>query len=100
MGNYSVLVTNAAGSLASSDAALSLLPPQPSQFQLLTLLQDGTLKLVFTGEPGAAYTIEVSTNLADWSVLTNLVNTNGTAEFNTVYSAADSQRFFRARLNQ
>ena len=100
VGNYSVLVTNVAGSLASSDAVLSLLPPEPSQFQLLSLLPDGTLKLLFTGEPGAAYTIEVSTNLTDWSVLTNLVNTNGTAEFNTVYSAADSQRFFRARLNQ
>jgi len=69
VGNYSVLVTNAAGSLASSDAVLSLIPPQPSQFQPVTLLPDGTLKLVFTGEPGAAYTIEVSTNLADWGVL-------------------------------
>ena len=49
VGNYSVLVTNPAGSLASSDAVLSLIPPQPSQFQLVSLLQDGTLKLVFTG---------------------------------------------------
>jgi hypothetical protein len=32
------LVTNVVGSLASSNALLSLLPPQPSQFQLLTLL--------------------------------------------------------------
>jgi hypothetical protein len=30
-----------------------------------------------------AYTIEDSTNLTDWGVLTNLMNTNGTAEFNT-----------------
>src|SRR4030095_14975279 len=96
VGNYSVLITNVAGSLVSTNALLSLLPPQPSQFQLLTLLPDGTLKLVFTGEPGAAYTIEVSTNLTDWSVLTNFVNTNGTTEFNTPWSAADSQRFFRA----
>src|SRR5262249_2481694 len=48
VGNYSVLVTNITGSLASSDAVLSLIPPQPSQFQLLTLLPDGTLNLVFT----------------------------------------------------
>src|SRR6185436_9173148 len=33
IGNYSVLVTNTAGSLASSDAVLSIIPPQPSQFQ-------------------------------------------------------------------
>jgi hypothetical protein len=100
VGNYSVLVTNVAGSLASTNAVLSLIPPQPSQFQLVTLLPDGTLKLVFTGEPGAAYTIEVSTNLADWSVLTNLVNTNGTIEINAGQTAAAPQRFFRARLNQ
>jgi hypothetical protein len=100
VGNYSVFVTNIAGSLVSSNALLSLLPPQPSQFQLLTLLPDGTLKLVFTGEPGAAYTIEVSTNLTDWSVLTNLVNTNGTVEFNAGQTSDYPQRFFRARLNQ
>jgi hypothetical protein len=79
---------------------LSLIPPQPSQFQLLTLLPDGTLNLVFTGEPGSAYTIEVSTNLTDWTVLTNLVNTNGTAEINAGQTADYSQRFFRTRLNQ
>jgi hypothetical protein len=100
VGNYSVLVTNVAGSLASSNAALLLTPPQRSQFQLMTLLPDGTLKLGFTGEPGAAYTIEVSTNLADWDVFTNLVNTNGTVEVNAGQTADYPQRFFRTRLNQ
>jgi hypothetical protein len=98
VGNYSVLVTNVAGSLASSNAALSLIPPQPSQFQLVSLLQDGTLKLVFTGEPGAAYTIQVSTNLADWDVFTNLVNTNGTVEISAGQTADYPQRFFRTQL--
>ncbi len=100
VGNYSVLVTNIAGSLASSNAVLSLIPPQPSQFQLVSLLQDGTLKLVFTGEPGVAYTIEVSTNLADWDVFTNIVNTNGTVEINAGQTAPYPQRFFRTRLDQ
>jgi GH25 family lysozyme M1 (1,4-beta-N-acetylmuramidase) len=100
VGNYSVLVTNIAGSIASSDAELSLIPPQPSQFQLVSLLPDGTLKLVFGGEPGLAYTIEISTNLADWAVFTNLVNTNGTVEINAGQTADYAQRFFRTRLNQ
>jgi GH25 family lysozyme M1 (1,4-beta-N-acetylmuramidase) len=100
VGNYSVLITNIAGSLASSDAVLSLIPPQPSQFQLVSLLQDGTLKLVFNGEPGVAYTIEVSTNLTDWDVFTTLVNTNGTLEINAGQTADYPQRFFRTRLNQ
>jgi hypothetical protein len=100
VGNYSVLVTNVAGSLAGSDAALTLIPPQPSQFQLITLLPDHTLQLVINGEPGATYAIEVSTNLLDWSTLTNLVNTNGTIEFNVGDTTSDAQRFFRARLAQ
>jgi hypothetical protein len=33
-------------------------------------------------------------------VFTNLVNTNGTVEINAGQTAADPQRFFRARLNQ
>ncbi len=100
VGNYSVLLTNAAGSLLSTNSALSLIPPQPSQFQLVSLLPDGTLSLSFTGETGATYTIEVSTNLANWDVLTNVVSTNGTAEFNAGPAAAFPQRYFRTRLNQ
>lgn len=42
---------------------------------------------MFTGEPGVACTIEVSTNLADWDAFTNLANTNGTVEINSGQTA-------------
>ncbi|MSU59477.1 MAG: hypothetical protein EXS35_15120 [Pedosphaera sp.] len=97
-GNYSVLVTNAAGSLLSSNALLSLIPPVPAQFQSTTLQPDQTLQLAISGEPGATYVIESSTNLTDWSTLTSLVLTNGSTLFDAGAVTNDVQRYFRARL--
>jgi len=97
-GNYSVLVTNVAGSLLSSNALLSLIPALPAQFQAITLQPDQTLQLLISGEPGATYVMESSTNLTDWTVLTNLVLTNGSAIFNAGSVTNDEQRYFRARL--
>lgn len=97
-GNYSVLVTNVAGSLLSSNALLTLLPPLPSQFQPPLLLPDQSLQLGITGEPGATYLIQTSTNLVDWDTLTSLVLTNGSGVFNAGPATSEDQRFFRARL--
>src|SRR5262249_27311198 len=41
---YPVLAPNVAGPLPTTNPALPLTPPQPSQFQLVSLLPDGTLK--------------------------------------------------------
>jgi len=55
------------------------------------------LQLVASGQPGATYVIETSTNLTGWTAFTNLVATNGVMELNIVPPANDLQRFFRAR---
>jgi len=96
-GNYSVIATNVAGSVLSSNALLSIIPTQPAQFQLISLQPDGSLQLVASGQAGATYVIETSTNLANWTAITNLVATNGVLELNFVPPANDLQRFFRAR---
>ena len=96
-GNYSVVATNVAGSLISSNALLSIIPTQPAQFQLISLQPGGSLQLVASGQPGATYVIETSTNLVNWTAFTNLVATNGVMELNIVPPANDLQRFFRAR---
>jgi hypothetical protein len=72
-------------------------PAQPARFQLVSLQPDFSLRLVATGLPGAAYVIETSTNLLNWSALANLVATNGMFEFNTGPATNDAQRYFRAR---
>jgi len=96
-GIYSVIATNIAGSVTSSNALLSIIPTQPAQFQLLSLQPDASLRLAGSGQAGATYVIETSTNLADWTSFTNLVATNGVLELNFVPPANDWQRFFRAR---
>jgi autotransporter-associated beta strand protein len=96
-GNYSVLVTNIAGSPVSSNAALTVLPLAPMWVQSITPLPDGRMTLVVTGEPGYVYSVDYSTNLALWQQITNLMNTNGTSSF-TDHSATNSDAgFYRAR---
>ena len=97
-GNYSVTVSNVAASVTSSNALLTVLPPQPAQFQFFSLQPDQSLQLVLSGEPGASYVIEASSNLVDWAALTNLEATNGALEFNAGPVTNAPQQFFRARL--
>ncbi len=97
-GNYSVIATNIAGSAASTNALLALLPPAAAQFQSISAQPDGSLEIIFNGDAGWDYTVEVSTNLTSWDVLTNL--TSGTGVFNlTINSMTNSpQQFYRTRV--
>jgi hypothetical protein len=97
VGNYSVVITNIAGSLASSNAALTLIPPAPAQFQLVSLQPDRSLRIVFNGDPAWTYTVETSTNLIHWSTLTNLTSASGVFDFIAGSTTNDTQRFYRAR---
>ena len=96
-GNYSVIATNIAGSLTSSNALLALLPPSAAQFQSVNL-NGGAVQISFTGDSYWTYTIETSTNLTTWNTLTNLISTNGLFNF-TAGAVTDSpQQFYRARV--
>ena len=97
VGNYSVVVTNVAGTATSAGAELSLLPPAAAQFQSVSVT-GGMVQISFSGDPYWAYTIETSTNLADWSVLTNLISTNGLFQFNAGNVTNNPQQFYRARV--
>ena len=94
-GDYTVTVTNAAGSAFSTPATLTVLPPDPSHIDSIVTLPDGQVQLKVTGDAGS-YTIEFSTNLMVWEELANVLNTNGTfwcldGETNAPH------RFYRAR---
>jgi GH25 family lysozyme M1 (1,4-beta-N-acetylmuramidase) len=96
-GNYSVLATNLAGSVVSSNALLALLPPNAAQFQFISA-SGGAVQISFSGDAVWTYTIEVSTNLTSWSALTNLTSTNGLFNFTAGFTTNAPQQFFRARV--
>lgn len=96
-GNYSVTVSNLAGSAVSSNALLTILPAAPALFQMSTLQPDGSLQMVLVGDPGATYFVEASTNLMDWSAFTNVPLTGSSSTFNAGWVTNDWQRYFRAR---
>jgi GH25 family lysozyme M1 (1,4-beta-N-acetylmuramidase) len=97
-GNYSVVATNVAGYATSSDAALALLPPTAAQFQSINVQADGMAQISFTGDAVWKYTIETSTNLADWNVLTNLTSADGNFNFTAGATTNSPQQFYRARV--
>jgi hypothetical protein len=96
-GTYSVLVTNLAGSLASANAALSIITASPGRFQPPVVESDGSLRLALSGDPGATYYVQSSTNLVDWRPFTNLTLINGTFTFDAGCVTNGPALFFRAR---
>ncbi len=98
-GVYSVVATNVAGSVTSSNALLALLPPAPAQFQTISVQPDGTVQISFTGDAGWTYTIETSTNLTSWTALTNLTSTNGSFQVTAGSVTNSPQLFYRARVS-
>ena len=96
-GTYAVAVSNVAGSVASSNAVLSIAAAQPPRFDLISLLADQRVDLLLSGATGSVYVLEASSNLLDWSSLATLTNTNGAFEF-IDDPATNAQRAYRARL--
>jgi hypothetical protein len=58
-------------------------------------LGQGQFRFTLAGVPGGSLRIEASTNLVDWSALTNLVNPTGTVTF-TDHAPGATRRFYRA----
>jgi hypothetical protein len=96
-GQYSVVITNASGTVTSALAQLTLLPVQPLLFTEITALPNGQLRLALSGEPGFNVQLLTSTNLASWNVLTNLPNPAGSLSFTAAPPAGVSHQFYRAQ---
>jgi hypothetical protein len=69
----------------------------PAVAPVVTLQTGATLRMISSGQTGATYAIETSTNLINWTTLTNFTATNGAFEFDFVPQTSDARRFFRAR---
>ena len=91
-GTYLVRVSNAAGSVVSQPASLSL-----TQIHLdgLSLDAGGIWQITLSGAPGENYFLETSTNLVNWQPLPVFVNSNGVARFGDAFSTNSPIRFYR-----
>jgi uncharacterized lipoprotein YddW (UPF0748 family) len=95
-GSYSVVVSNVAGTVTSSNAMLAITQPSPLQIDSISLMPDGQTQLHVSGNPGP-YAIETASNLVNWAELTNLTTTNTTFQYLDAETNL-TQRFYRIRL--
>lgn len=70
-------------------------PPPPLRFDSVALLPGSQVRLVLSGPAGGGVTLQRSSNLVDWLLVTNLVNANGTLQFNDTVATNVPQRFYR-----
>jgi GH25 family lysozyme M1 (1,4-beta-N-acetylmuramidase) len=96
-GNYSVMASNLAGAATSSNALLSIITAAPALFETVSWLPDASLQLRISGDPGATYYVQSSTNLVDWIQLTNITISAGTFDFTITGLTNNDRLFFRAR---
>jgi len=92
-GNYSVIVTNLAGSITSSNAVLSVYATAAATLGAYSFSSDTGFQFQVVGVPGYNYDVQASTNLMDWvPLITN------TAPF--IFTDTDTgdfpQQFYRA----
>ena len=108
-GYYSVIVSNASGSVTSRVAELKVFVAAPHSFSSIHAESNGSANLSFKGETTALfapyydlYPLETSSNLVDWTPLVTLQRTNtalDTLQFLDTDAAEFSQRFYRTPKN-
>ena len=108
-GYYSVIASNASGSVTSQVAELKVFLAAPHGFSSIQVESDGSASLTFKGETTASfapyydmYPLETSTNLVDWAPLAMLQRTNtalDTLQFVDTNAPEFSQRFYRTPTN-
>ena len=99
--NYTLVVTNAYGSVTSSVATLTVLNPAPVINGVVTN-PDGSFTLDLAGTPGETYVLETSTNLIStggWQpVVTNTFDASGQWQFTDTQAVHFQQQFYRLKL--
>jgi pectate lyase len=98
-GTYSVIVTNTAGSAASSNAILTvslgtLSRPQLSGF----VYNNGVFSLTVSGDSGSDYVVQASTNLTDWTSIFTNHSPIPPFVWTDLVASNFNQRFYRIQL--
>jgi hypothetical protein len=96
-GTYSVVVTNALGSVISAGASLFVI--SPPAFQTITKT-NGALRLAWNSIPGQKYQLQYKSilNSADWTNLGNIITATNSTAFALDLIGSNSQRFYRVVL--
>jgi len=95
-GNYSIIVSNIAGTLASDEALLTVAQPMPPRIDTITLLPDQSIQLQISGGPGN-FAIDAAPDLSGWSNLTNLTAAGAVFYFTDTETNLPA-RFYRVRV--
>jgi hypothetical protein len=94
-GSYRALVSNAAGSVPSQSAELTVLPAPPIQLSAARMTLRG-FQFLITASPGTIYTVETSTNLVQWAPLSTVqTDVSGGAFFIDSSATNGASRFYR-----
>jgi len=97
-GDYSVVISNVAGAVTSSNALLTVQPWSPVQFQSVSRLPDGRVQFTITGNANETLWIDRSVLLPPaWQELTNLASPTGNVIFTDDDSTNGNRFFYRAR---
>ena len=72
------------------------LPPAPPRFTLESFPANGHFQFQLTGQTGAGYTIQTSSNLVAWAALGTAYLTNGSATEIDLQSTNFPRRYYRA----
>jgi GH25 family lysozyme M1 (1,4-beta-N-acetylmuramidase) len=94
---YTVIVGNGVGSPASASASLTVLTPQWTRFDSISLQPDGSVQLGISGTPGLSYTLLCTSNWVDWLNLTSFTGSDALFLYNDPGVTNAAQRFYRVR---
>lgn len=96
-GDYSVSVSNSAGSVTSQPGSVKIRQPIRPSLSALRRMQNGRTEFLLSGEPGRRYHIEFSTDLNVWSRAGTLSAGDSAILYNDDSAASGpSHRFYRA----
>ncbi|MCL4176160.1 MAG: hypothetical protein KJ072_00210 [Verrucomicrobia bacterium] len=60
-----------------------------------TIIAEGGVELTFTGDPGRTYVLEISTDLENWTTLTDTLATEPRVTMSDTSPATERQRYYR-----
>jgi hypothetical protein len=85
--------------LSTTGSGVSVRPPAPARlFANSAALNNGQFSLSLSGDAGATYAVEASTDLQHWSTIATVENNPGTAWVTDSKAGNYPHRFYRVRV--